>query len=155
MVPDGKFSRQRLHLVALPPFIKAICETGFVVFSQRVTSLTQIMWHPQLAKGHLLVIVMHSITTSCCTITVSVGVLIRLTYQRLEFGYGSDCLSQTSIGNELGSGHVAGPTCQIDELDADNGNNKLNRGKPRHGAGILPSCGRLACKLWLSHTSIT
>src|SRR5690625_1216552 len=96
MVPDGKFSRQRLHLVALPPFIKAICETGFVVFSQRVTSLTQIMWHPQLAKGHLLGIVMHSITTSCCTITVSVGGIIRLTRQRLEFGFGSDCLSQTS-----------------------------------------------------------
>src|SRR5699024_2865026 len=99
MVPDGKFSRQRLHLVALPPFIKAICETGFVVFSQRVTSSTQIMWHPQLAKGHLLGIVIHSITTSRCTTPVPVGGIIRLTRQRLEFGFGSDCLSQTSIGN--------------------------------------------------------
>src|SRR5699024_12798455 len=88
MVPDGKFSRQRLHLVALPPFIKAICETGFVVFSQRVTSLTQIMWHPQLTKGHLLCIVMLSITASCCTITVSVGGIIIMTRQWLYCSFG-------------------------------------------------------------------
>src|SRR5699024_10058012 len=96
MVPDGQFSRQRLHLIVLPPFIKAVCETRLVVFSQYVTSLAQAMRHSQFPKSHLFRIVMHSITTSCCTITISVSGIITLTRQRFEFGLGPDGISQAS-----------------------------------------------------------
>src|SRR5699024_3718255 len=86
VIPHGNFGGKRFDLEVVPPFIKAIRESGLVMFCKSVSSLSQTVRFAKRSQSNLLGIVVYAISSSGCVITIPYSRIIGLTGKRLEFG---------------------------------------------------------------------